>query len=90
MIKIIQEHLPLNPVIVVSAMGKTTRNLLGAGGALLARKYRQEYHRRQEHEYTKCFYEEETHYGTSVVRAHRNALPTHKRVHQARHILFKD
>jgi aspartate kinase len=30
-IKIIQEHLPLNPVIVVSAMGKTTRNLLGAG-----------------------------------------------------------
>jgi aspartate kinase len=30
-IKIIQEHLPLNPVIVVSAMGKTTRNLLAAG-----------------------------------------------------------
>jgi aspartate kinase len=30
-IKIIQEHLPLNPVIVVSAMGKTTRKLLGAG-----------------------------------------------------------
>ena len=30
-IKIIQDHLPLNPVIVVSAMGKTTRNLLGAG-----------------------------------------------------------
>ena len=30
-IKIIQQHLPLNPVIVVSAMGKTTRNLLGAG-----------------------------------------------------------
>jgi aspartate kinase len=30
-IKIIQEHLPLDPVIVVSAMGKTTRNLLGAG-----------------------------------------------------------
>lgn len=30
-IKIIQGHLPLNPVIVVSAMGKTTRNLLGAG-----------------------------------------------------------
>ncbi len=30
-IKIIQEHLPLHPVIVVSAMGKTTRNLLGAG-----------------------------------------------------------
>jgi aspartate kinase len=30
-IKIIQKHLPLNPVIVVSAMGKTTRNLLGAG-----------------------------------------------------------
>jgi len=30
-IKIIQEHLPLDPVIVVSAMGKTTRNLLAAG-----------------------------------------------------------
>jgi aspartate kinase len=30
-IKIIQKHLPLDPVIVVSAMGKTTRNLLGAG-----------------------------------------------------------
>lgn len=30
-IKIIQEHLQLNPVIVVSAMGKTTRNLLAAG-----------------------------------------------------------
>jgi aspartate kinase len=30
-IKIIQERLLLNPVIVVSAMGKTTRNLLGAG-----------------------------------------------------------
>jgi len=30
-IKIIQEHLPLAPVIVVSAMGKTTRNLLQAG-----------------------------------------------------------
>ena len=30
-IKIIQEHLPLNPVIVVSAMGKTTRKLLAAG-----------------------------------------------------------
>jgi aspartate kinase len=32
-IKIIQEHLPLVPVIVVSAMGKTTRNLLGAGAS---------------------------------------------------------
>ncbi len=30
-IKIIQDHLLSNPVIVVSAMGKTTRNLLGAG-----------------------------------------------------------
>jgi aspartate kinase len=30
-IKIIQEHLTLNPVIVVSAMGKTTRSLLAAG-----------------------------------------------------------
>jgi len=30
-IKIIQGHLPSKPVIVVSAMGKTTRNLLGAG-----------------------------------------------------------
>ncbi len=30
-IGIIQEHLPLKPVIVVSAMGKTTRNLLAAG-----------------------------------------------------------
>jgi len=30
-IRIIQEHLPLNPVIVVSAMGKTTRKLLAAG-----------------------------------------------------------
>jgi len=30
-IKIIQERLPLNPVIVVSAMGKTTRKLLAAG-----------------------------------------------------------
>ena len=30
-IKIIQERLPLNPVIVVSAMGKTTRCLLAAG-----------------------------------------------------------
>ena len=30
-IKIIQERLPHHPVIVVSAMGKTTRNLLGAG-----------------------------------------------------------
>jgi aspartate kinase len=30
-IKIIQHHLPFNPVIVVSAMGKTTRNLLLAG-----------------------------------------------------------
>ena len=30
-IKIIQEHLPLSPVIVVSAMGKTTRKLLAAG-----------------------------------------------------------
>ena len=29
--KIIQEHLQLRPVIVVSAMGKTTRNLLTAG-----------------------------------------------------------
>jgi aspartate kinase len=30
-IKIIQNHLPFSPVIVVSAMGKTTRNLLSAG-----------------------------------------------------------
>jgi aspartate kinase len=30
-VKIIREHLHLNPVIVVSAMGKTTRNLLAAG-----------------------------------------------------------
>jgi aspartate kinase len=30
-IKIIQERLPMSPVIVVSAMGKTTRNLLAAG-----------------------------------------------------------
>lgn len=30
-INIIQHHLPFNPVIVVSAMGKTTRNLLLAG-----------------------------------------------------------
>jgi len=32
-IKIIQERLPLNPVIVVSAMGKTTRKLLAAGAS---------------------------------------------------------
>jgi len=30
-VKIIQHHRPLNPVVVVSAMGKTTRNLLHAG-----------------------------------------------------------
>ena len=30
-IKIIQDHLPLSPVIVVSAMGKTTRKLLAVG-----------------------------------------------------------
>ena len=32
-IKIIRERLPLNPVIVVSAMGKTTRKLLAAGAS---------------------------------------------------------
>ncbi len=30
-VKIIQHHQPFNPVVVVSAMGKTTRNLLHAG-----------------------------------------------------------
>jgi aspartate kinase len=37
-IKIIQEHLELKPVIVVSAMGKTTRHLLAAGALAAERK----------------------------------------------------
>jgi len=37
-IKIIREHLPSRPAIVVSAMGKTTRNLLAAGASAAAGK----------------------------------------------------